>query len=238
MELIGIGILVFAAAIVGTVTGFGIGTTMVPVMAALYSPPPTLLFVGVIHLFGSLWKVLLFREGVSWKIITAFGITAVIASFIGASVTIQAPEALLKSILGLFLVAYAVSVFVKSNFALPKNSGTLAVGGAVSGFTSGIFGIGGEIRAMVLSAFNLPKAVFLATSGVLGLFVDASRLATYLGGGIRLEPFFLWGLLIFVPVSFVGAKIAQRIVQKIPQDKFRKVVAVFLLAAGVYLFFV
>ena len=43
---------------------------------------------------------------------------------------------------------------------------------------------------------------------------------------------------VFVPVSFVGAKIAQRIVQKIPQDKFRKVVAVFLLAAGLYLFFV
>ena len=238
MELIGIGILVFVAALVGTVTGFGIGTVMVPVMAAFYSLPQTLLFVGVIHLFGSLWKVLLFREGVSWKIIIAFGITAVAASFLGASITIKAPEALLKSILGLFLIAYAVSVFVKSNFALPKNSGTLAVGRAVSGFTSGIFGIGGEIRAMVLSAFNLPKAVFLATSGVLGLFVDASRLATYLGGGIRLEPFFLWGLLIFVPVSFVGAKIAQKIVQKIPQDKFRKVVAAFLLAVGLYLFFV
>src|SRR3989338_7971780 len=230
MEIFLITVLTFVAALVGTVTGFGIGTVMIPVMAAFYSLPQTLLFVGVIHLFGSLWKVLLFRDGVNWKIIIAFGITAVIASFIGASITIQASETLLKSVLGFFLVAYAVSVFVKPGFALPKKSGTLAVGGAVSGFTSGIFGIGGETRAAALSAFNLPKAVFLATSGVLGLFVDASRLATYLGGGIRLEPFFLWGLLIFVPVSFVGAKIAQKIVQKIPQNKFRKVVAVFLLS--------
>src|SRR3989344_3753160 len=140
MELIGIGILVFIAPLVGTVTGFGIGTVMVPVMVAFYSLPQTLLFVGVIHLFGSLWKVLLFREGVNWKIIITFGITAVMASFIGASITIQAPDVLLKHILGLFLVAYAVSVFVKSSiFDIPKNSGTLAVGGAVSGFTSGIF---------------------------------------------------------------------------------------------------
>lgn len=237
MELILIGILVFAAALAGTVTGFGIGTTMVPVLTAFYSLPQVLLFVGVIHLFGSLWKVLLFREGVNWKIIIAFGITAVAASFLGASITIQLPEALLKHVLGFFLVAYAVSVFVKPGFALPKNNKTLAVGGAVSGFTSGIFGIGGEIRAMVLSAFNLPKAVFLATSGVLGLFVDITRLATYLGGGVRLEPFFLWGLLVFVPVSFIGAKLAQKIVGKIPQGKFRLVVAAFLFIVGLYLIF-
>jgi uncharacterized membrane protein YfcA len=43
------------------------------------------------------------------------------------------------------------------------------------------------------------------------------------------------GLLVFVPVSFLGAYMAKKIVDKIPQEKFRRVMAVFLFAAGLKL---
>lgn len=237
MEILGIGILVFAAALLGTVSGFGIGPLMVPVLATFYSFPQVLLFVGIIHLLEGLWRIVLFRQGINWKIILAFGITATAASFLGASISIQAQEVLLKHILGFSLIAYAVSAFFKPNFALPKNSKTLAAGGVISGFTAGFLGVDGGIIEMFISAFNLPKAVFLATSGFLELLVDASRVVTYIGKGVRLWPFFLWGFIVFVPLSFLGAKIGQKIVRKIPQNKFRRVVAAFLLLAGLYLIF-
>jgi uncharacterized membrane protein YfcA len=41
-----------------------------------------------------------------------------------------------------------------------------------------------------------------------------------------------WGLFLFIPVSFLGANIAKSIVDKIPQNKFRMVVAVFLFIIG------
>ena len=109
---------------------------------------------------------------------------------------------------------------------------TGAVGGALSGFFAGIFGIGGAIRAMFLSAFDLPKAVYLATAGAIALAIDTPRLITYIWQGARLEPLLLWGLLLFVPASFLGARIAKGLVNRIPQQHFRKIIAAFLLILG------
>jgi uncharacterized membrane protein YfcA len=105
-------------------------------------------------------------------------------------------------------------------------------GGALSGFFAGIFGVGGAVRGAFLSAFDLPKAVYIATAGGIGLVIDTTRVATYALGGTRLESSLLWGLLLFVPSSFLGAKMAERIVARIPQEQFRVVIAAFLFLAG------
>jgi len=43
------------------------------------------------------------------------------------------------------------------------------------------------------------------------------------------------GVIAFVPASLVGAKLAERIVDRIPQEMFRLVIAAFLLLAGLKL---
>ncbi len=108
-------------------------------------------------------------------------------------------------------------------------------GGALSGFFAGMFGIGGAIRSMFLSAFNLPKAVYIATAGAIGLLVDSTRIITYFTGSVILPDELWWGLFLFIPISFVGAKFAKHIVDKIPQDRFRSVIAIFLLLIGIKL---
>ena len=52
------------ASAVATVTGFGTSTIMVPVLVSFLSLPQTLLLVGIVHWFGDIWKMLLFRQGV------------------------------------------------------------------------------------------------------------------------------------------------------------------------------
>jgi len=97
---------------------------------------------------------------------------------------------------------------------------------------AGIFGVGGAIRAAVLAAFNLPKEVYLFTSGFTALFIDSSRIAAYFAGGTRLEGLFLWGLLLFVPLSFLGAFVAKKFIDRVPEQYFRFVIALFLGLAG------
>ena len=95
MEMVYITILTFIASMVGTMTGFGTSTIMVPVLL-LFSPlSQTLLFVGIIHWFGDIWKILLFKKGLNWKLILGFGIPGIIASCIGASLTFQISEKIL-----------------------------------------------------------------------------------------------------------------------------------------------
>ena len=194
-----------------------------------------LLLVGIIHWFGDIWKLVLFWQGVRWKILLGFGVPGIIASFLGASLTFSAPEYLLSRILGGFLIAYVAFLFARSSFQLPQNNLTAITGGTFSGFLAGIFGIGGAVRGAFLSAFDLPKAVYITTTGGIALFIDSSRLITYFLRGTRLESVLMWGLLAFIPASFLGAKIGQHVVNRIPQKYFRVVIGVFLLLVGVKL---
>ena len=234
MEVVYIALLTFVACIVGTMTGFGTSTIMIPVFLLFYSLPETLLFVGIIHWFGNLWKILLFKKGLNWKLILGFGLSGIIATFLGASLMFEISEEILKKILGGFLLAYVIFLFFKPDFRLEKNKRNMITGGALSGFFAGIFGVGGAIRATFLTAFDLPKATYLATAGSIALLIDSTRIITYIKGGARLEPVLLWGMFVFIPISFLSAKIAKGIISRIPQNSFRLFIAVFLALIGLY----
>lgn len=227
-----IGLTVLAGA-VGTITGFGTSTIMVPVLLFYLPLPQTLLLVGIIHLFSDLWKVLLFREGVRWKLIAAFGIPGVLFSFFGARIVFAAPAVLLIRLIGVFLIVYTVFLFVRPKFTVRASTATAVTGGALSGFVAGVSGIGGAVRSAFLSVFDLPKSVFIATSGAIGIAVDAARLATYVLDGTRIDVLLLRALPFFILASYIGARGAEKIIGHIPQKKFRAIVALFLLLAGI-----
>jgi len=235
MEIPLILFLVIIASGIGTMTGFGTSTIMVPIMLLFYPVPQTLFFVGIIHFFGNVWKLLLFRKGVQWRLILSFGIPGIVATYIGASLVFDISVLVLSRILGSFLIIYVVYLFAKSSFKVKPSLIFGACGGAISGFLAGVFGIGGAVRGLFLTAFDLPKAVYIATAGSIALFIDATRLTTYFSKGARLPTLLLYGLPLFIPTSFLGAAIAKRIVDKIPQEHFRKIVAVFLLMMGIKL---
>ena len=227
--------IVILASCVGTMTGFGTSTIMVPVMLLFYPMPQTLLFVGIIHWFGNIWKLLLFRRGLRWKLVLSFGIPGIAATFLGASLVFNIPRAMLLRILGSFLIVYVIYLFVRSSFKIKQSLFTGVCGGAISGFFAGVFGIGGAIRGLFLTAFDLPKAVYITTTGAIALFIDTTRLITYFANGARPPTLLLYGLPLFVLASFSGAKIAKSFLSRIPQGHFRKVIAVFLFVMGLLL---
>lgn len=228
MDILLIAVLTLVASVVGTFTGFGTSTIMVPVLAAFLPLPQVLLLVGIIHWFGDIWKMLLFRSGIRWKLILLFGITGIAASVAGGLLVFRAPEDRLARALGAFLLAYVLFILAKPRFRIPQTTLTATAGGLLHGFTAGIFGVGGAVRGAFLAAFDLPKAVYIFTSGAIGSIVDSGRILTYWSQGAAFERRLLLGLLLFVPVSFAGAKVAEAIVERVPQDRFRYAVAVVL----------
>jgi len=232
MEIIYIALLTILASGVGTLTGFGTSTIMVPVLLFFLPLPQTLLLVGVIHWFGDIWKIIFFKKGFNWKLILTFGLAGIITSYLGANIVFTISEKLLSQILGVFLIAYVLYIFFKPAFKIPQKTLTAISGGGLSGFFAGIFGVGGAIRGVFLSAFDLPKAVYISTAGAIALFIDSTRIATYLYNKVPLKSNFLWGFLLFIPASFLGAGAAKKIVEHIPQDKFRIVILCFLLLSA------
>jgi len=234
-EVIYIALITLLASLIGTMAGFGISTIMVPILLIILPLPQTLLLVGIVHWFNDIWKMLLFRKGIRWKLLLAFGLPGIFASFLGSSLSLRISREILSKALGVFLIAYVIFIFFNRTFKLSQKLSVAISGGTLTGFFAGIFGIGGEINAVALSAFNLEKAVYVATAGAIAFMIDSTRIATYIQGGTRLDPVLISGFLIFIPVSLIGAMIGKRGVEKISQEKFRNFVAVFIFLFGLKL---
>jgi len=231
-QLILLCLLTLFASAIGTATGFGTSTVMIPIFTLFVPMPIALLFVGIIHLFGDIWKVLLFKRGFDWRLILGFGLSGIAASFLGASLSLQAEGLPLKRILGVFLILYVAFLFLKREWALPRTHGTAVCGGVLSGLCAGFFGVGGAVRGAFLTAFNLPKEVYIFTSGLIALFIDVTRVSRYIWGGTRLEQDLLIALVLSIPVSFIGARFAKRFLTRVPQKSFRIFVGIFLALVG------
>ena len=223
----------FIAALFGTLSGFGISTIMIPVLCLFYPVPTALLFVAIIHFCGDIWKIIFFKRGANWKLILGFGIPGIVMSFFGASITLNISPLILKRFLGGFLILYMIYLFFKQKWKIPKTDKTAILGGSLSGFFAGIFGVGGAVRGAFLSAYDLPKETYIFTAGAIAFFIDISRITKYVTGGITLNENLSLLLLLLVPLSFLGAYLAKRIVHSIPQNYFRLGIAILLGIVGI-----
>jgi len=88
---------------------------------------------------------------------------------------------------------------------------------------AGLIGTGGAIRGLTLSAFHLPKDVFIATSALIDMGVDSSRAIIYVANG-----YFTREHLMYIPfligISIVGSYLGKQILKKVPEAVFHYVV--------------
>lgn len=235
MEHLAISIITFLATLIGTLTGFGSSIFMIPILLLWLPLTQTILIAGIVHLFVQVWKVLLFRTHVRWKLIVAFSVPGSLATYLGANVMSSAPTDLLTQLMGVLLIFYALYVLKKPTFKVNGRKPlavTAGLSGAISGFSAGLTGIGGPLRAAALTIFHLPKEAYIAATGSIGLIIDITRITTYINNGYHLSTPFFYGMTLYIPITFVGAIIARSLVETIPQRKFRSVVAVFLVLIG------
>src|SRR3989344_4758019 len=231
-------LLTFVGAFVGTITGFGSSTILVPTLSLFYPLPETLFFAGIIHWFVDVWKIFLFKRGLNWKLIWLFGLPGIIVAFAAAGLPGILPEFELKKLLGLFLVGYVIFIFKKPRWRLKPTNLNAALGGGLSGLTAAVFGVGGAVRSAFLTAFNLDKSIYIFTSGAIGLLIDTARLSGYWLNHFSLKDYGPTTLVWAILVSFLAAALAKKMAGRLNRQKFRRLVLVALFIVGLgYLIF-
>jgi uncharacterized membrane protein YfcA len=141
-------------------------------------------------------------------------------------------------VLGGFLVFDATAGFVEKSErrVTSPNRSKAILGGTLCGIAAGIIGTGGAIRAIFLHHFLRDKTAYIATSAVIGLCIDASRIPVY----VTLYPAaatrgILPLIVATVSASLVGVLVAQHFLKYISTRQFQRVVLVTLIVAGVAL---
>jgi uncharacterized protein len=153
-------------------------------------------------------------------------------SLLGAFLIGVLPHPVLKLILGIFLITTSASFLIKPRIKLPANTGTFIAGGSTTGFITALVGTGGALRATLLQGFNIEKVKYIATAATIALATDITRIPVYISQGFLTQQYYLYLPILFV-IALAGSFIGRKIVKKIDQEKFRKMVLVAIILVSI-----
>ena len=225
-------LIAFFSEVLGTMAGFGSSTIFLPLALLFVDFKTALVLVAFLHIFGNIGRISFFRHGLDKRIIIVFGIPSIILTLVGAFIVNYVSQEVLKGILGMFLVIYAVVSLWKEELKITPSLSNSLIGGGLSGFLAGLIGTGGALRGAFLTAFGLPKEKYIATAAAIALAVDITRIPVYLAQGF-LESKFYWYIPFLFAIAIVGSFTGREIVKKIPQKQFKKIVLIAILLIGI-----
>lgn len=234
MDLVDIIFLIigFLSEIVGTTAGFGSSTIYLPLASYLLDFKTALVLVAIFHFFGNISRIVFFKHDLDKNVLLLFGIPSFSLSLIGATLVGDLSQTLLKFVLGLFLIIISFTFLLNPKLTFPANGKSLILGGGISGFMVGLIGTGGALRAAFLTGLKIEKEKYIATAAVIALGTDATRIPSYISAGFLSEQYYYLIPILF-GIAVAGSYVGRKIVTKIDQDKFKKMVLIAIILVSI-----
>jgi uncharacterized protein len=228
-----------AAAVLGggiaSVAGFGIGSILTPTLAAKLGTKLAVAAVSIPHLAGTILRFTLIREHVNKRVLFGFGITSALGGLAGALIHTRFSSTVLSYILGALLIFAGATgeTGLASRMRFGRRTAWLA--GAASGVFGGLVGNQGGIRSAAMLGCDIEKEAFVATATAIALLVDAARMPVYFVSEAQ-QLAQVWKYLVLGTIGVViGTVLGQRMLVKIPENVFRRIVSFIILALGIAL---
>ena len=225
------------AGAVASVVGFGIGSLLTPLLALSVGTQLAVAAISVPHAVATAVRFWRLRAHVDRRVLVSFGIMSAAGGLAGALLHARASNRALAIVFGGILIFVGLSEL--SGLARRMHfSGPVAwVAGAVSGAFGGLVGNQGGIRSAALLGFDLDRQAFVATATAIGLVVDAARMPVYFAaeGAAMLR---IWPLILVATAGTLAGTLAGvRVLGRIPERVFRRIVAIVLIVLGGYMIF-
>lgn len=234
------------------VSGFGLGTILLPAFALFFPVPTAVAATGVVHLLNNLFKGSLLHQRAHWPTVWRLGIPAIPAAIFGAWLLARleivpplfhwtfagqdhAPTGAGLGI-GLLLILFALLEHSTRFQGLQAPPRLMPVGGVLTGFFGGLTGQQGALRSIFLLRAGLAPQNYVATGVMIALLVDVSRLGTYVAAFRRtgLDPHGREIVLVATATlaALLGAWLAARRIDKMTIGWIRNVVTGLMLLIG------
>jgi uncharacterized protein len=228
---------VFAVAVIAgalaAVTGFGIGSLLTPVLALTIDTRLAVAAVSIPHVFGTALRFWLLSGGVDRRVFWNFGLTSALGGLTGALLQGWASTRWLTIVFGALLLFAAFSEASGLARRMRFRGHVAWIAGAVSGLLGGLVGNQGGLRSAALLGFELSKTSFVATATAVGLLVDGARMPVYLASQFT-DLSAMWFTILAGTLGVIlGTLIGNRVLGRIPEIWFHRVLAGVLALLGV-----
>jgi len=230
--------------------GFGLGTMLTPVFYMLFKDLElAIAATTAVHFLNNVFKFILMKRSVNWKVAIPFGLAAIPAAFIGAYLlthfddfTISIIQLGGKSleikamnlIFGVVLSGFALIELIPT-WSLAFSKQKLWIGGVISGFFGGLSGHQGALRTAFLVKYKLEKNVFIATGIVVALTIDIVRSSVYFSDLSKVANINWRFVLISLTAALFGAISGRYFLQKIKLNTLNIIVSIGMLVFGIAL---
>ena len=234
---IGLALAALVAAVIASITGFGIGSILTPLLSLQVGMKVAVAAVAIPHLVATGLRLWLFRKDVDRRILLHFGILSAIGGLAGALLNSFANNPVLSGVFAALLLFAGISELTGKTRDMRFGRQTAWVAGVVSGLLGGLVGNQGGIRSAALLGFDVQRQAFVATATATGLMVDLVRVPVYLFSDVS-SVLAIWPTIIVLSfAALIGTVVGQRTLQVIPEHWFRRSLAVVLLALGAFMLY-
>ena len=160
-----------------------------------------------------------------WKLLPWMVVGILVGVFAGKDMD----EALFRRIMA-FNILQAVLILLllelRKKFSVPQNKGFVALMGTVCGLTTMLGNLAGAFSTIYFLALRMNKNDFIGTAAWVFLVINLFKLPFQVVFWKNITPASLWTDLLLVPALVLGFFFGLRLVSKIKEDNYRKVVIV------------
>jgi uncharacterized membrane protein YfcA len=217
------------------VSGFGIGSLLTPLLALRVGTKLAVAAVSVPHVMATGFRFFLMRKHIDRRLLWSFGLMSAAGGLLGAILQIYANSPTLTAVFGALLIVTGVMGLTGLSERVQFRGWVGWIAGVVSGILGGLVGNQGGIRSAAMLGFDVPRQAFVATATAVGLIVDGARMPVYLmTQGDEIVG--LWPVLVAATVgALIGTVCGARILKRIPEPIYRRLISMMVLALGVYM---
>ncbi len=226
--------IVFFAAFVQTLSGFGFALIVMPIITIVMSLQTAAPLVALTGLTLCTINFIRHRQAVNIREVLRLGVASALGIPVGLWLLANVEESVIKLLLGLILIAYAVYALVRPVTPLLRSQWWVYPAGFAAGCLSGAYNTPGppvivygslrqwpkdEFRAVLQTFFSINAALIVSSHAV------AHRLTT------EVLTFYSYA----APALLLGILAGSRVDSRVNKDRFRTIVTVMILVLGLSL---
>lgn len=217
----------------------GLGILLVLLLAMAF-PDRTRQSVGVLLpmlIVGDIFAVIYYRGHAQWRRLVGLMPSVAVGLGLGWWYLAIVDESLFRPLLGCLILGLLVTELLRTRRGwdhLPRHRGIVAGTGLASGFATTVGNAAGPIMSIYLVSRGLLKQQFISTVAWFFFIINLIKAPIFVEQGmitrasLRLD-------LTMIPLVLLGAAIGVRVVHRIPQTLFNRLILIFSAVAALQL---